>query len=390
MRTRSVFLACAFAMGVAAAAAAQTVTGTLQGTVTDTSGGALPGAIVTIKNVDTGATREVTTNNSGFYTAPFLAIGTYTVVAKLNGFTTLVRENVQVGLNQTQVADFQLKPATVAETVTVVGASPPINSLNAEIKGTLNEQQILDKPTLNPGQLPVARRDLSGLPGQSDVRTEQPDGVVRFVDQLQRHGHARRDVPDQRRQQRRLVRESEPPGRGAVDDQGIPGHHQQLQRRVRPRRTAPSCSSRRSPARTSGTATCTSSSRTATNSDGAPQVRADEARQPAAPVRRHRRISDRDEPAVRVCQLRSDETERQTELRASTSSRRRARRAATDSRQRHAGESGVDHVDSGSISDWRHGNDPRSTRTLRDVQGFNRPDEDYSGRARLERSARTP
>jgi len=154
MRIPPIFRALCVVIGVlavAAVSAAQTVTGTLQGTVTDTGGGVLPGAIVTIKNVDTAAAREVTTNDAGFYTAPFLAIGTYTVTAKLNGFTTLVREKVQVSLNQTQVADFQLKPASVAETVTVVGASPPINTSNGEIKGTLNEQQILDKPTLNPG-----------------------------------------------------------------------------------------------------------------------------------------------------------------------------------------------------------------------------------------------
>ncbi len=154
MRIRSIVTALTTAIGVlavASVAAAQTVTGTLQGTVTDTGGGVLPGVVVTIKNNELGATREVTTNNAGFYTAPFLAIGTYTVTAKMTGFNIVVRESVPVTLNQTQVADFQLKPASVAETVTVVGAAPPINTSNGEIKGTLNEQQILDKPTLNPG-----------------------------------------------------------------------------------------------------------------------------------------------------------------------------------------------------------------------------------------------
>ena len=81
MRIPPIFRALCVVIGVlavAAVSAAQTVTGTLQGTVTDTGGGVLPGAIVTIKNVDTAATREVTTNDAGFYTAPFLAIGTYT------------------------------------------------------------------------------------------------------------------------------------------------------------------------------------------------------------------------------------------------------------------------------------------------------------------------
>lgn len=146
-----VAMALVVVMGVTTPALAQAVTGTMQGTVTDASGAVLPGALVTIKNNDLGTVREVTTNDSGFYSAPFLAIGTYTVTATLDAFGSLVRENVRVTLNQTQIADFQLKPATVAETVTVSGASPPINTSNATVKGSLNEQQISDKPTLSPG-----------------------------------------------------------------------------------------------------------------------------------------------------------------------------------------------------------------------------------------------
>jgi hypothetical protein len=78
-------------------------------------------------------------------------VGRYSVTAKLTGFSTVVRAGVDVGLNQTRVADFQMKPASREETVTVVGASPPINTVNAEVKGALTSQQIADKPTLNPG-----------------------------------------------------------------------------------------------------------------------------------------------------------------------------------------------------------------------------------------------
>ena len=130
---------------------AQTVTGTIQGVVTDSSGAVLPGVSVTTKNIETGAARTVTSNDVGFYSAPFLPVGRYSVTAKMSGFATLVRDDVEVGLNQTRVADFQLKAAGREETVTVIGAAPPINTVNAEVKGTLNAQQIADKPTLNPG-----------------------------------------------------------------------------------------------------------------------------------------------------------------------------------------------------------------------------------------------
>jgi hypothetical protein len=138
-------------LAAAMPAAAQTVTGTLHGTVTDASGGVLPGVTVSIRNAETGGTREVVTNNVGFYNAPFLAIGLYTVTARLDGFQTLTREAVRVSLNTTQVADFELKPAGVAEVVTVTGAAPPINSTNAEVKSVMTEEQIIDKPSLNPG-----------------------------------------------------------------------------------------------------------------------------------------------------------------------------------------------------------------------------------------------
>lgn len=152
MRVRVMWIALALAAGLwPVAATAQTVTGTIQGVVSDATGGVLPGATVTVRNTETGASRELVTNELGFYSATFLPIGRYAVTAKLSGFATTVRENIEVGLNQTRVADFQLKQAAREETVTVTGAAPPINTVNAEVKGSLTAQQIADKPTLNPG-----------------------------------------------------------------------------------------------------------------------------------------------------------------------------------------------------------------------------------------------
>jgi len=147
------YLALAALCFVAAAggAEAQTVTGTLQGTITDTSGGVLPGVTVIVKNDEMGGVREVVSNSVGFYVAPFLPIGRYTVSAKLDGFQTAVREGVQVSLNTQRVADFELKPAGLAEVVTVTAAVPTINSTSAEVKSVMNAEQIIDKPTANPG-----------------------------------------------------------------------------------------------------------------------------------------------------------------------------------------------------------------------------------------------
>ena len=130
--------------------AAQTVTGTIQGTVSDSSGAVLPGATVTIRNVETGAQRTVVTNEAGFYTAPFIQIGRYTLTTTLSGFGTVTRENIDVGLNATRVVDVSLEPRVSSE-VTVTGVLPPINLTKAEIKSSLTAEQIFERPTLNSG-----------------------------------------------------------------------------------------------------------------------------------------------------------------------------------------------------------------------------------------------
>jgi hypothetical protein len=135
---------------VAAGAAAQTVTGTIQGTVTDTSGGVLPGVTLTVRHADTGAERVVVTNEVGFYNAPFVPIGRYTITAVLTGFGTLAKEGLQVGLNETRVVDFTLDPR-VTDLVTVRSDAPAINLTKVEVKSSLTAEQIMDKPTLNAG-----------------------------------------------------------------------------------------------------------------------------------------------------------------------------------------------------------------------------------------------
>src|SRR5258708_27168539 len=76
--------------------AAQTFRGTILGTVTDSSGAAVSGAKVTVKNTDTGLTREVTTTDDGSYAVPELPIGTYDVTVEKLGFQTSVTKGVAV------------------------------------------------------------------------------------------------------------------------------------------------------------------------------------------------------------------------------------------------------------------------------------------------------
>src|SRR5258708_6792039 len=72
---------------------AQTVTGTMRGTVTDRSAGAVPGVTITIRNVDTGLERVVVTDKAGNFNPPFLQIGRYNLRAELSGFRAVPHNN---------------------------------------------------------------------------------------------------------------------------------------------------------------------------------------------------------------------------------------------------------------------------------------------------------
>lgn len=132
-------------------AAAQTVTGTLRGTVSDSKGAVVPGADVIIRNMETGQERNLKTGSEGVYVAPFMPLGRYTITATGPGFSKVAQENVELGLNQTRVVNFELSPSAVTEAVVVTSEAAPINTTNAEIKGSLNAQEIMEKPTFNQG-----------------------------------------------------------------------------------------------------------------------------------------------------------------------------------------------------------------------------------------------
>jgi carboxypeptidase family protein len=160
---RSFFVASIVCLCLAVSAYAQTVTGTLQGTITDTNGAKVANAIIVIRNVETGQERTLTANSEGFYLAPFLPLGRYNVTAELKGFTRDLKENVDIKLNQTQVQNFTLKPGEVSETVVVTTETAPINTTNGEIKGTLNSQEILDKPVFNQGNFLTLAETFAGF-----------------------------------------------------------------------------------------------------------------------------------------------------------------------------------------------------------------------------------
>ena len=121
---RSVAFLVAFA---AAGAPAYAQNALITGALTDQSGAVLPGVTVTARNQETGLTRTAVSGAAGDYRLPALPPGTYTLKVELSGFTTEERSGIILVIDQTAQIDFTLKPAAVAETVTVQGESPIID-----------------------------------------------------------------------------------------------------------------------------------------------------------------------------------------------------------------------------------------------------------------------
>ncbi|NOT59120.1 MAG: carboxypeptidase regulatory-like domain-containing protein, partial [Acidobacteria bacterium] len=150
LRSLTITIFCACLLSIAPAYA-QTVTGTINGTVTDTTGAVIPNVEVVANNTETGATRSAKTNAEGFYNLPFLPLGSYHVTAKATGFTNTKRENIQVTLNQTLAVNFALQASAANANATITAEPAPINTTNAEIKQSLGAQQIVDRPVANQG-----------------------------------------------------------------------------------------------------------------------------------------------------------------------------------------------------------------------------------------------
>jgi hypothetical protein len=137
-------------------AAAQTITGSVTGTVTDPSGAAIPGAKVAVTNVDTGVTTTDTSNGAGIYNVRFLQIGRYKVVTTANGFSVQSYGPFSLEIDQVAKIDVALKLGSNNTTVEVSEQSQPIlNTENATLGETFTENTI--------NSIPLNGRDFSQL-----------------------------------------------------------------------------------------------------------------------------------------------------------------------------------------------------------------------------------
>ena len=125
----------------------QSTTGTIQGAVTDQQGAAVPGATIEIKNLETNATRTLTTDDEGLFKALALQPGAYSVTVTKSGFAKSVAERVELTVGQALNLPVAMKVSSVEETVTIT-STPIVDSVKTESSTTLNETAVSNTPIL--------------------------------------------------------------------------------------------------------------------------------------------------------------------------------------------------------------------------------------------------
>ena len=153
----------------------QAAGGTFTGTVTDSSGGVLPNAQVTIKDAATGVSSTTATNADGIYRVPNLLPATYEITVSAVGFATVVQGNIPLTVGATVALNFSLKVGQVTEQVQVTGEAAAVELASSTLSATVESTTVRELPlngrdwsslaTLQPGVAVVHSQDQVSNPG---------------------------------------------------------------------------------------------------------------------------------------------------------------------------------------------------------------------------------
>ena len=171
------FIALALQLGIVALVfsgwtRAQTTSGLITGTITDSSGAVMPGAQVQLTNQATGVQRNAVTDSSGYYSVPELQPGVYDVSVSRDGFATQKLSNVHLEVNQSEALNFRMSITASTQTVQVNADIQQINTTSAtraEVVGhtaivelPLNGRQFNQLTLLTPGAVPLVQGGQQG------------------------------------------------------------------------------------------------------------------------------------------------------------------------------------------------------------------------------------
>jgi carboxypeptidase family protein len=158
--------------------------GNITGTVRDPQGAAVPKVEVTITEEKTGATRTVTANEDGFYNAPALPAGVYTISTSPAGFKKTVTTGVELHVSENKTVNLDLQVGQVTETVTVTSEAAPVELRSGEVSSLVSEKQVTELPLngRNYAQLALMVPGVSPVTGTTNTFTTRGTGLNAGVD----------------------------------------------------------------------------------------------------------------------------------------------------------------------------------------------------------------
>ncbi len=146
---RRVFVFLVTTLLSASAALAQQGTGDIRGKVVDQQGALLPGVTVVVRHQASGLYREAVTGPDGQFLMSAMTPGVYEVSAELAGFKKYSRRDIPLAVGATAQVELTLEVGAVAESVTVTGESPLVDTTSQEIGGRISGQEFIDTPSFN-------------------------------------------------------------------------------------------------------------------------------------------------------------------------------------------------------------------------------------------------
>jgi hypothetical protein len=149
--------------------------GTITGTVTDSSGAAVPGATVTLRHPDTGLSQTAVSGSEGSYNFIYLAAGKYTVAVEMPGFRKAEVSDIRVSVNTATRVDIALQIGQVTETVEVIASAAMLQTDRSDIGRVVDNRAIQKLPLFVGGGL-RSNLAFAGLnPGVQMNLTNDPD-----------------------------------------------------------------------------------------------------------------------------------------------------------------------------------------------------------------------
>ena len=174
-RLRSSLFICAIAAGILFTAStpsgfaqSQALNGQIEGTVSDQNKAAVPKATITVTNIESGATRTVTTDESGVYRFPLLPLGTYRITTEASNFKKLIREGVTLTTGQTATVDLNLETGGVQEIVTVSSDTSVADPRKTDLGRVMNTREVQNLPLIprNPYNFALLQANVTGRPSR--------------------------------------------------------------------------------------------------------------------------------------------------------------------------------------------------------------------------------